>query len=286
MKKILFAVIIIISLYAIYAAFYYLWSIPHYIPRKDLSAPKTMNGVPLVIYQSWQSHIVPKYMKENILTTVENNPQFDYYLFSDADCRAFIQANYDEDVLSAFDSLRPGAYKSDLWRYCILYKLGGVYFDIKIVPLVPLTHLLKDNSTVFVKDFTLNHIKNENSSKTMSNMRDCVWNGLMISPPNNAVFKHCIDEIVESCKERLYRGNPLDITGPCLLGRMMKKHNGADYFKYILLNLYRENNETNMIYYQNIPFFKAEYPQYRAEQRAFQNNLHYQTMYINKQVYE
>ena len=282
MKKILFTVIILVSLYVIYAGFYYLYSIPHYIPRRDLSAPKTMNGVPLVIYNSWQSHIVPKYMKQNILTTVQNNPEFDYYLFSDSDCRAFIKANYDYDVVSAFDSLRPGAYKSDLWRYCILYKLGGVYFDIKIVPLVPLTHLLKDNTTVFVKDLAINHT---NPNKSMTNMRECVWNGLMISPPNNEIFRHCIEEIVESCKGRLYRANSLDITGPCLLGRMIKKHNGSDFFKYVMLNLVRENNTKTMIYYHNIPFFRGEYPQYRDEQKTYQNNLHYHDLYQSKRVY-
>ena len=129
-EKILY-IICLSLLFVIYGCFYHTYSVAHYIPRK-VTAPKEINGVPLVIYQSWQSHIVPKRMKENILNTVAANPEFDYYLYSDADSRAFIKKYYDDDVVAAFDSLVPGAYKSDLWRYCILYKLGGVYFDIKI----------------------------------------------------------------------------------------------------------------------------------------------------------
>ena len=276
-KRIVFIVIILICICLVFAGFYQLWSVPHYIPRKDISAPKSINGVPLVIYQSWHSHIVPKGMKENILTTVEANPEFDYYLYSDSDSRAFIKANYGPEVVSAFDSLRPGAYKSDLWRYCILYKLGGIYFDIKMVPLVPLKSILRDNSIIFVKDLTV--------SPNGAVMRECVWNGLMISPPKNKVFKYCIDEIVINCKKRLYRKNPLDITGPCLLGRMLKLHSGQEYFNQMVFNLTRENNITNFIFYHNIPYFLVEYQGYRKEQGIFQKSQHYSTLYNNKQVY-
>ena len=276
MRKIFFIAIILISLTIVAGAFYNLWSVPHHIPRKDLSAPKSINGVPLVIYQSWHSHIVPKGMKDNILRIVEANPEFEYYLYSDSESRAFIQANYGPEVVSAFDSLRPGAYKSDLWRYCILYKAGGLYFDIKMVPLVPLKTILRDNSTIFVKDLELMKGKI---------MRDCVWNGLMISPPKNKVFKHCIDEIVENCKRRHYRNNNLDITGPCLLGRMLKLHSGQNYFQQMVFNLSKENNTTSVLFYHNIPYFLVEYPGYRKEQWMFQKSKHYSTLYKNKEVY-
>ena len=54
-----------------------------------------------------------------------------YYLYNDADCRAFIQSAFPPDVVAAYDRLIPTAFKADLWRYCVLYKYGGVYLDIK-----------------------------------------------------------------------------------------------------------------------------------------------------------
>lgn len=276
-EKILYGVVCLSLLFVIYACFYKTYSVPHFIPRVNKSAPKEINGVPLVIYQSWQSHIVPKGMKQNILSTVETNPDFDYYLYSDADSRAFIKKHYDDDVVAAFDSLRPGAYKSDLWRYCILYKLGGVYFDIKMVPLVSLYNLVYNNTHVFVKDFTV-------PGKEILNMRDCVWNGLMISPPNNKIFKYCIDEVVESYKMQLYRNNPLDITGPCLLGRIIKTYDSSNYFKYMTLNINKENDSVILLYH-NIPYFLVEYPGYRKEQKMFQKSTHYHQAWNNKEVY-
>ena len=54
-----------------------------------------------------------------------------YYLYNDADCRAFIRSAFPPDVLYAYDLLIPTAFKADLWRYCVLYKFGGVYLDVK-----------------------------------------------------------------------------------------------------------------------------------------------------------
>ena len=33
-------------------------------------------------------------------------------------CRDFIQKHFNMETLWAFDKLKPGAYKADLWRYC------------------------------------------------------------------------------------------------------------------------------------------------------------------------
>jgi hypothetical protein len=60
-----------------------------------------------------------------------------HYLFNDADCRAFIINEYPPDVLTAYDRLIPTAFKADLWRYCVLYKYGGVYLDIKLAEVPP-----------------------------------------------------------------------------------------------------------------------------------------------------
>ena len=54
-----------------------------------------------------------------------------HYLFNDSDCRTFIMREYPPDVLIAYDRLIPTAFKADLWRYCVLYKYGGVYLDVK-----------------------------------------------------------------------------------------------------------------------------------------------------------
>ena len=93
------------------------------------------NKIPLKIFQTWETKSLPKYMK-NVSDTIRKcNPEFEYFLYDDKDCEKFIEKNYPFDVLTAFNTLIPGAYKADLWRYCILYFYGGIYIDIKFKPL-------------------------------------------------------------------------------------------------------------------------------------------------------
>jgi hypothetical protein len=68
-------------------------------------------------------------MFQSVNNIKKKNPRFKYYLFDDNDCREFIKNNYSDKILNAFNSLIPGAYKADLWRYCILYKYGGIYIS-------------------------------------------------------------------------------------------------------------------------------------------------------------
>jgi mannosyltransferase OCH1-like enzyme len=259
-----------------------LYNFPHYIPRRSRQEEEVRNGVPLVIYESWKSHEVPKGMRDNILRLLETNPEFDYYLYSDEDCAAFIADNYDQDVLAAFHTLKPGAFKSDLWRYCILYKLGGVYLDIKYYSTVPLISIIDKNQTVFVKD-----------SVEWYDIfgREYIYNGFMISPPKNEVFKLCIDEIVESCKNRLYRKNALDITGPSLLARVLKDKYSSKYISDLQFNYYeRMLSKTRYAYisYKNEKILE-QYEGYRDEQeRMFKKDKskHYYKLYAERDVYQ
>ena len=101
--------------------------------------------IPLHIYQTWHSKKLPPKMRECVEKLKKDNPEFKHHLYDDSMCRKYIKQNYSKDVLDAFDKLVPGAYKADLWRYCILYKEGGIYLDIKFqctkgFKLIKLTH--------------------------------------------------------------------------------------------------------------------------------------------------
>jgi len=79
------------------------------------------NKVPLKIFQTWYTKKLPKDMEKAVNNIKKTNPEFEHYLFDDEDCHTFIKNNYSKDILDAFEKLIPGAYKADLWRYCVLY---------------------------------------------------------------------------------------------------------------------------------------------------------------------
>ena len=259
-----------------------LYKVPFHIPRKAKQQEEVRNNVPLVIYESWGSHEVPKGMRDNIYALLEANPEFDYYLYSDEDCAAFIEDNFDKDVLDAFQSLKPGAFKSDLWRYCILYKMGGVYLDIKYYSLVPLIDIIDENQTVYVNDTGASILKTVRGD--FSNGY-CIYNGFLISPPKNEIFKKCIDDIVHSSQNRLYKRNDLDVTGPCLLGSVVEAQYSSDYikdskFSYVHGFLGMDHN----ISYKGKAILK-HYESYRLEQVKSQKTKHYGVLYAKRDIY-
>ena len=93
------------------------------IPNKKVS---NIN-IPAYVFQTWNNKKLPPKMYYIMKQMKQNNPNFRFYLFDDNDCRKFIKSNFDSNILNAYDSLIPGAYKSDLWRLCVLYKNGGIY---------------------------------------------------------------------------------------------------------------------------------------------------------------
>lgn len=247
-----------------------------------VKATKTSESTmtPLILYHSWHSNSVPTKMAENIYALINSNPEFDYYLYSDEMSAKYIRDNYDRDVMAAFEVLKPGAYKSDLWRYCVLYKTGGVYMDIKFNTVEPLLQLIQNTPTIFVKDRDL-----------FGNLK-CVYNGVMASPPRNEIFKYCIDEIVRNCKVKLYNINPLDVTGPCLLGRMLSKYQ-PDTLKNTpysfdtetsIIQVFFPKKKEDLIKYNDKIVMKS-YPEYRTEQKQFQKTEGYHKLWTDKNIY-
>jgi mannosyltransferase OCH1-like enzyme len=246
--------------------------VPHYIERQNKNAPKEINGVPLVIYRSWVTNNVPPLMKKNIYKSISITPEFDNYLYSDEDCYKFIEDNFEENVLNAYKSLKPGAYQCDLWRYCILYKKGGIYSDIKMDLQIPLIDILKEHPNIFIWD-------NPDDPNTFKNQ---IWNGFMSSPPGNPIFKGCIDEIVLNCKNKDYKDNLLDITGPCLLWRINKKLESTDLSKVSPFTFVIGKYE---ILYKD-KMFISKYKDYDNDQRATQKTEHYSVLYNKKDVFD
>ena len=263
-----------------------LYEIPFYIDRKTIRGSKFVSGVPLTIYQSWQTNNVPTKMRENIFNLLKMNPEFDYYLYSDESSLEFIKTHYEQEVVDAFNSLKPGAYKSDLWRYCILYKLGGVYLDIKYSSVVPLYSIVKANPVIYTKDLDNNCSKFSNFT-----FRTGIYNAFMVSPPNNEIFKESINEIVYSCKHKLYRENSLDITGPCHLSRIIEKHDQSIninklefYHGYNTIIPFWIISQIPIIYYKGETIIKG-YSDYRREQKFFQNKEHYSSLWDTRNIY-
>ena len=238
--------------------------------RKQMSIPHPMkqyynNIIPLNIFQTWHSKTLPPLMYAATVKLKNANPRFNYQLYDDNDCREFIKNNFEGKVLYAYDKLIPGAFKADLWRYCILFKYGGVYLDIKYVPM---------------KGFKLiNLLEKEHFCLDADN--NGIYNAIMVCVPGNIILSNAINQIVENVKHNYYGGSCLDVTGPGLLSRYFSREQKDSLdlkHKYYISLDYR------YILYNNYYIFKS-YPGYISEHSHFQKVEHYTGLWGKRQIY-
>ena len=88
-------------------------------------------------------------IKQNILQN--HNTEYDYTLLTDLGCQAFLKESFPQ-FYNLYNTLQRPQYKSDLVRYLYLYKNGGYYIDIDLLPLIPLYTIFeytKNSSTFF-----------------------------------------------------------------------------------------------------------------------------------------
>ena len=103
--------------------------------------------IPKIIHYTFKNNNLP----QEILNVIEENkrmcPNCEFRFYDDNDCYEFIKNNFEPVVLEAYSKINPiyGAMKADFFRYCVLYKLGGIYIDIKTKIHVPIFNLIRPN---------------------------------------------------------------------------------------------------------------------------------------------
>ncbi len=144
------------------------------------------NDIPKVIYICYKTKNIPNYIIPNIKKLY---PDYEIKLYDDNDCIKFLKDNYGQLYVDIFNFLKDGPIKSDFWRICVLYKYGGIYFDLDVEHFKNLNEII-DNDTDFVT------IKTNNLYKKTVNP------AIIITKSNNYIIKNCIDIYLEK-----YRNN-------------------------------------------------------------------------------
>ena len=203
--------------------------------------------IPKYVFQTWKNKLLTNEMKNNILNIRNQHKDFTFFLYDDEMCIDFLIKHYNKDVVDAFNSLIPGPFKADLWRYCVLYKYGGVYMDIKLN---------------CINGFNLNTIIHEECyPKDIFRKQHGIWQGFLICKPNNMILKTCIDCICLHVKYRFYGNTFLSVTGPHLMFNILVKYNKQDLYNNSKMKLVRKN-KILYLYYNNKPvinFYKEWY---------------------------
>ena len=177
------------------------------------------NNIPSKIFQTWETRDIETEFQQIINKWKENNPNYEY-IFHDAEQRVqFIQDNFKENVLNAYKKIIPGAYKCDLWRYCVLYIYGGFYADIDTLCMGKLNNLTNKNIEFIVPiDLNINPREGEHNLAC----------GFIGSVPKSPILLDAIDRIVFNVENNIIPTSKLDFSGPGLLGRAVNKFLNLD----------------------------------------------------------
>jgi len=169
----------------------------------------------------FQTHKSMRYIqsKPKLLNAVNSwrklTGDFNYYFYNDKMCDIFMQNNFDEKVNKAYSMLPMKVMKADLWRYCVLYKYGGIYADTDTV--------CKVNPNVFINNAYIN------ISPEPGHPYFCQWT--FSAPANSPILKKVIDLSVERILNTEIKGEHIIhyLTGP-------------ECFTDGIMQYFRENN--------------------------------------------
>jgi mannosyltransferase OCH1-like enzyme len=222
--------------------------------------------IPLNIFQTWNTKELPIKMRERVELLKSQNPKFNHYLYDDNDCRIFLKKHFKPEVLNAYNSLIPGAYKADLWRLCILFIYGGIYLDIKLVG---------------VNGFKLIELT-EKEHFVLDRLPNSIFNSLMVCKKGNLFLLKAIYQIIHNIKNNYYGKTALSPTGPEMLGNVAIKNNipiNVDLIHYM---------NGGFILYKNRFVFSTEYPEYSEERNnsyTINNTERYDQLWLKKKIY-
>ena len=164
----------------------------------------------------FQTHKSKKYIEstpsfKRALYTWKLNKHFNYYFSDDKKCDDFIMKFFSE-IKDVYNRLPLKVMKADLWRYCIIYKYGGIYADIDTI--------LKVNPILLT-----NHHNKELVVVPENNVHFCQW--VFAAPPKSPILKTIIDLSVERIRNmKVIEGEHVIhyLTGPGVFTDGIKKY--------------------------------------------------------------
>lgn len=117
-----------------------------------------IGGIPKQIHQTFYTKDLPSELKNNVEKLKRLNAGWEYKLYDDSDITDFIKKHYEPHVLEKFQRIdqKYGAARADLFRYLLIYKLGGFYLDIKASMDVPLDTVLRPDDEYILAQWNNN----------------------------------------------------------------------------------------------------------------------------------
>jgi len=213
--------------------------------------------IPKIIHQIWigSKDIPYKEYRESIK---KFHPQWQYIMWDEKrllkekmiseELYKYILANPFKKIYKKGSGVRDPYLKiSDIVRYNILKKYGGVYLDIDIICLRSLDALIKDNEMIA-------------GFEGEQRMPGLVGNSVIGCIPEHQVILNCVDEVYKIPKEKFAKKEAYKVTGPFLFTEQVAKDQDVAIFNQkVFYPISWERDVCKRLKNINSSFFKDSY---------------------------
>lgn len=144
--------------------------------------------------------------KKNVKEAIQSWKQvndFNYYFFTNEQCKQFMVEHFDERTNEAYDKCPFPVMKADMWRYCVIFIYGGIYAD---------SDTILETNPLFMTDITTYL-----AITTENKIHFCQW--VFSAPPQSPILKEIIDLSVKrvlECNDFTKKHIIHETTGPAV----------------------------------------------------------------------
>lgn len=199
------------------------------------------------------------YHYNSIITFIELNPEYEYKIFDDNECRKFIVDNkidenneYKNYFIEYYDKIMSGKIKAFLFKLYYLYVMGGCYFHCKMILKLPLCKIIDPSDTIILCGDVNNNFYEGIICVEKNNIN--IYNILKNEIINNILNKYILRDTFLGYIPKLKRnGNHIFLNDKLVLKKEYKD--------------YKSNNEdkdffSDFFYIKNYKFYfyPSEYP--------------------------
>jgi mannosyltransferase OCH1-like enzyme len=230
--------------------------------------------IPKIIYLTYKDNNIP----EEIFTRWRNlNKDYTIKFYDDSNCFIFIKNNFGEEYANYFSEIKIGPYKADFWRLCILYIYGGIYTDIDIVPIQPISKI----------------IENSDLCTCLAMNKRSIFQAFIAVTPKNELIKLCLESFYSKRKNKDFLKDLKDCAPTfdmynvfCqYLNRLKIKANKKYYINNQVIKILQEQGSDYLnafVSFRGLKLFLSrniDYVNHRDGKKCWNKNINYEISY-------
>lgn len=215
-------------------------------------APATMGKpqprIPRIIHQTWKTHSVPDTCRKAVASWRSLNPGHEFRFYSDTEAEQHITRHHPE-LRHAFERMKP-IERADLFRYVILYDMGGVYADMDVSCYRPVSEWGPHSGVLadpqFIAGFEMVTTRPDWQLWYAKQFQLCQWT--MASAPRHEILRRLLESIQQYFATFDFRDKLLSImftTGPGVWSRVIQSYLKEQYAVELGVGLYPAKRAVN-----------------------------------------